>query len=282
MSELVQAWMDAEFGTTDVPKWREFYCAVIERYVPPDHDDRLERTFSKMRQRDTLLHYVEQWQVLDSALNFSEVHISNRRKVMSFVEGMKDREDKYKVLQEKPSTLKDVYTTVHNIRRVKVLTRDTKEDYPRRITGNTKGRRSSPQAKSRTQSDRQLHKLEGSAKQKAWADGNCLNCGEKGHFIANCPSLKNSIKSAVKKYAQFFNRDKEKTTKDLKKTKPQARKNPTKKLHQMTSQPEDQEEEDIPEDTSDLSPTDPEQESDESQDGPPEGEEGNSGSESEG
>ncbi len=86
----------------------------------------------------------------------------------------------------------------------------------------------------------------------------------------------------VKKYAQFFNRDKEKTSKDLKKTKPQARKNPTKRLHQMTSQPEDQEEEDVPEDTSDLSPTDPEQESGESQEGPPEGEEGNSCSESEG
>ncbi len=70
--------MEAEFGHTDIPEWNEFYNTFIACYVPPYHDDLLERMFAKMRQRDTLLNCIEQWQVLESALNFSHVQINTR------------------------------------------------------------------------------------------------------------------------------------------------------------------------------------------------------------
>jgi hypothetical protein len=208
MSETVQAWMDAEFGTEDVPAWELFYEAVVERYVPKDHDDRLERMFSRMKQRDTLLHYVEQWQVLDSALTFSHVQISNRRKISSFVEGMKEKEDKYKVLHDKPANLKDVYATIQEIRRVKVLTRETKEGPPQQSRGRAKTRKSRTAEQAQTSLRRHFRKLEGKAKKKAWDEGACLNCGAKDHFIAQCPTLQTSIKTAVKKYAKLFFKDK--------------------------------------------------------------------------
>jgi hypothetical protein len=35
-----------------------------------------------------------------------------------------------------------------------------------------------------------LRKLEGEAKRKAWEEGRCLGCGEKGHLIATCPKVR--------------------------------------------------------------------------------------------
>jgi hypothetical protein len=34
-----------------------------------------------------------------------------------------------------------------------------------------------------------MKKLEGEAKRKAWEEGRCLGCGEKGHLIATCPKV---------------------------------------------------------------------------------------------
>jgi hypothetical protein len=35
-----------------------------------------------------------------------------------------------------------------------------------------------------------MRKLEGEAKRKAWEEGRCLGCGEKGHLIAACPKVR--------------------------------------------------------------------------------------------
>ena len=35
-----------------------------------------------------------------------------------------------------------------------------------------------------------MRKLEGEAKRKAWEEGRCLGCGEKGHMIATCPKVR--------------------------------------------------------------------------------------------
>lgn len=35
-----------------------------------------------------------------------------------------------------------------------------------------------------------MKKLEGEAKRKAWEEGRCLGCGEKGHLIATCPKVR--------------------------------------------------------------------------------------------
>ena len=203
MSELVQAWMDAEFGTDDTPGWDDFRRALYQRYIPPDHDERLERMFQRMKQRDTLLHYVEEWQVLEAALIFSHVQISKRRKVNCFVEGMKEREERYKVIEKDPHDLQEVFNIVHNIRRVKIMTKDLGEARPSKG-----GQRRSRNPRKRDDKPRRLNKLEGAAKKKAWDEGACLNCGAKDHFIAGCPKLKTTIKSAVKKYAAFFSKNK--------------------------------------------------------------------------
>lgn len=163
---------------------------------------------------------------------------------MSFVEGMKDREDKFKVIHDKPATLKDVYTTVHEIRRVKVLTRETKDDPKGGKRRDKSGKTAQRFLK------KQFKKLEGKAKQKAWDEGACLNCGAKDHFIAQCPTLKTSIKAAVKKYAKLFFK-----TQDPKKSKKpfsdKATAGSGKKLHKLQNptgtQKEEDQEEDSPE-----------------------------------
>lgn len=235
MGENEQAWMDAEFGDQDIPPWKDFSEALIERYVPPDHDDRLERMFKRMKQRDTLLHYIEQWQVLDSALTFSKIHISNRRKVSGFIEGMKDREDKYKVIHVKPATLKEVYSLVHDIRRAKILL-DSGEHFER-----TKEKRKGTRETSSSKRSRRLNKLEGAAKKRAWDEGACLNCGAKDHFIAQCPKLKTTIKSTIKKYAKLFTKN-EKYKSHKKTYSDRATAGSKKRLHQLKTQSEDPDE----------------------------------------
>ncbi len=37
-----------------------------------------------------------------------------------------------------------------------------------------------------------MTKLKGEAKRKAWEEGQCLVCGEKGHLIALCPTVRYS------------------------------------------------------------------------------------------
>ncbi len=85
---------------------------------------------------------------LCSVLSHIGIHpLLNRQleKVMSLGEEMKEREDKYHILQEKPTTLKDVYNTVHTIKslRVKVLMKEIKEDCPQKIKGKHNSRSSS-------------------------------------------------------------------------------------------------------------------------------------------
>ncbi len=38
--------------------------------------------------------------------------------------------------------------------------------------------------------ERRMKKLKGEAKRKAWEEGRCLGCGEKGHLIATCPKVR--------------------------------------------------------------------------------------------
>jgi hypothetical protein len=182
---------------------------------------------------------VEEWQVLEAALIFSQVHISKRRKVNCFVEGMKEKEERYKVIEKDPQDLKEVFNIVHNIRRVKIMNKDMGEARPSK-GGQRKGRN----PRKREDRPRRLTKLEGAAKKKAWDEGACLNCGAKDHFIANCPKLKTAIKSAVKKYAAFFSKDK-KSKKPFSTT---ATAGSGKRLHKMQNptgtQKEEEEEED--------------------------------------
>eukprot|EP00961_Rhodomonas_salina_P137034 1843433-Rhodomonas_salina.1 len=74
--------MDGRFPvkvSTIIP-WPCLHEAMIKRYLPPDHEIRLQLVFERTVQRTTLLEYVERIQVLDSAVQFSELVITDRNK----------------------------------------------------------------------------------------------------------------------------------------------------------------------------------------------------------
>jgi hypothetical protein len=154
--------------------------------------------------------------------------------------------------------LKDVFTVVHDIRRAKYLNKTTLEDSPTKARAKGGRGKSREREPSRNPYRKKLHKLEGAAKKRAWDEGACLNCGGKDHFIAECPKLKSTIKSAVKKYAAFFSKDK----KTKKPYSTRATAGSSKKLHHMKNptgtQKEEEEEEDSEEDDSEISETDSE------------------------
>eukprot|EP00961_Rhodomonas_salina_P212878 2875080-Rhodomonas_salina.1 len=50
----------------------------------------------------TLLEYVERFQVLDSAVQFSELIITDRNKVLQFIKGLQKHEDRHFILERYP------------------------------------------------------------------------------------------------------------------------------------------------------------------------------------
>ena len=96
MDKSVQAWMDANFPR-DLPTWETLKTKLIKRYLPTDHKIRLELLFNKTIQRSTLQDYMEQWQVLDAALTFSNMIIEDFRKSYNlfWVYEKKMKEDTY-------------------------------------------------------------------------------------------------------------------------------------------------------------------------------------------
>eukprot|EP00961_Rhodomonas_salina_P280871 3794363-Rhodomonas_salina.1 len=61
--------MDGRFPvrlTTVIP-WPDLHDAMIDQYLPPDHEIRLQLVFERTVQCTTLLEYVERFQILDSA-----------------------------------------------------------------------------------------------------------------------------------------------------------------------------------------------------------------------
>ena len=246
MSETVQAWMDATFSEHN-PPWEHFAKAIVERWIPVDHDQRLELAFQRMKQRDTLLHYVEQWQILDSALTFSKVYIADSRKVLGFAQGMREQDERFKVIQEKPQTLAEVYAIVQAIRQSKVLalatnSRRDKSPRARRKKRESGSKRRLYKVETVEEAERALKKLEGATKKKAWDTWTCLNCGQMGHLIAGCPSLKFNIKAAVKKYAKLYAKNPKKYEKHTKPSSDQATAG-SKRFHKMEAPTNEQKEE---------------------------------------
>eukprot|EP00961_Rhodomonas_salina_P047644 640102-Rhodomonas_salina.1 len=47
--------------------WPDLHSAMMDRYLPPDHEIRLQLVFERTVQQTTLLEYIERFQVLDSA-----------------------------------------------------------------------------------------------------------------------------------------------------------------------------------------------------------------------
>jgi hypothetical protein len=246
-SATVQAWMDGTFLGTDgsEPTWKEVRAAMIERYLPVDHRIRLELVFQRTVQRTNLVEYVERFNVLDSALSFAQVRIEDQRKVLQFISGIKRLEERRFILDKSPSTLKEVYAAVVTLRQSKVLSST--------LVNEGEGIRYGSPSKSRTlrklrhtqrklhtlqsqvellalgTESKELHKLQGVAKDKAWAEGACLECGEKGHLIRDCPKLRKDVQRTVRRYTREF----------LKKTSTDSKKRSKKRFNKLDSQDED-------------------------------------------
>eukprot|EP00961_Rhodomonas_salina_P024771 333569-Rhodomonas_salina.1 len=99
--------MDGRFPVrvTTTIHWPDLHGAIIERYLPPDHGIRLKLVFVRTVQHTTLLKYVERFQVLDSALIFAELVISDMDKVFQFIQGLQKNEDRRFVLEQNPENL---------------------------------------------------------------------------------------------------------------------------------------------------------------------------------
>eukprot|EP00961_Rhodomonas_salina_P059210 795388-Rhodomonas_salina.1 len=57
LARVVQAWMDGRFPVRvhSTIAWPDLHSAMIERYLPPDHEIRLQLVFERTVQRTTLL-----------------------------------------------------------------------------------------------------------------------------------------------------------------------------------------------------------------------------------
>jgi hypothetical protein len=78
---------------------------------------RLEATI----QRRGLEEYVERFQTVDAALTLAGVNISDERKVITFLKGLREREDRRFVISHRPANLKEAYQAVVALRQVHVL-----------------------------------------------------------------------------------------------------------------------------------------------------------------
>eukprot|EP00961_Rhodomonas_salina_P169463 2283353-Rhodomonas_salina.1 len=94
---------------------------MIEQYLPPDHEICLQLVFERTVQRTTLLEYVERFQVLDSAVNFSELVITDKNKVVQFIKGLQKNEDRRFILERNPEDLNQVYNCVNTLQQAKTL-----------------------------------------------------------------------------------------------------------------------------------------------------------------
>ncbi len=62
MHSTVQAWMDVQFPESIAPPWDELVTELKARYLPPDHNLRLDMRLLPTIQRQGLEDYVERFQ----------------------------------------------------------------------------------------------------------------------------------------------------------------------------------------------------------------------------
>ena len=185
LSRLVQTWLDARFPTGD-PSWDRFTSAIIARYLPDDHDIRVELKFERIRQRSTLMDYVEQFQRIDSAMVLAKVQLSDRRKVLQFIKGIKAVDDRRFILEKNPKNLDETYRVVLTLRQAKTLAVDPTGRGIREYESHP-SRWDNSRDETRKRDERRLKVLTGRDRQRAWDEGRCLRCGSSRHKIRDCP-----------------------------------------------------------------------------------------------
>ena len=110
-------------------------------------------------------------QRLDAALILAKVTISESRKVFKFIHGLTLQSDRLFLLEKGPTTLRQCYVHMVNLRQARTLAQYGHERKPKLWVEKKK-----------------LNKLEGEAKHRAFVEGNCILCGKKGHWAKDCPT----------------------------------------------------------------------------------------------
>ena len=163
MGPDVQAYLDAKYKGTLPDDWDKVEKTLRTRYMPFDHKVRIELRFDGLRQRSTLQAYMDEFQKVDAALSFAGVEIADERKVLIFIRGLRQGEDRRYILQQKCATLDAVYEAVIYLRQSKVLEEG--------MNRGGKGARGRDRGDHEEGQERRLRKLEGEAKRKAWEEG---------------------------------------------------------------------------------------------------------------
>eukprot|EP00960_Hanusia_phi_P010255 299616-Hanusia_phi.AAC.1 len=130
------------------------------------------------------MEYVEQFQQVEAAMVLAKVSISDRRKTLQFIKGIKDVGDRRFILEKSPKTLIDCYAAVLTLRQAKTLAADPSGGGVREFESRSSSKKS--RHKDKGGERRELRMLTGEAKDKAWKEGRCLGCGSPNHRIRDC------------------------------------------------------------------------------------------------
>ena len=181
MDGRVKAWFSARFPRTRAsPTWDELVSALKKRYLDSNHGLQVELTFEHLRQTGGYSDYVDRAQVVDSALQLTGIAISQEKKVYRFITGLHLESDRLFLLEKRPKTLEECYEGIITLKqaRSQAARRGAKDSRPQLWDPDKK---------------KELNKLEGKAKEKAFAEGRCVICGREGHWAKGCPQLDKKI-----------------------------------------------------------------------------------------
>ena len=180
MGSTAKAWMDAHFGFNAHPVWDLFKEDIKERFLPIDHQLRVELKFERTAQTTFLREYLERFQVMVSALSVAGHKYSEERLVFQFIKGLQKEEDRRFILNVAPITLKDTYGAVTRLLQAKTFSNP-------KTRANPKGGRQANEAARGAQN-------QGARGKKA----TCWGCGEEGHYLSDCPHLTKKALRALK------------------------------------------------------------------------------------
>eukprot|EP00961_Rhodomonas_salina_P021301 286460-Rhodomonas_salina.1 len=114
------------------------------------------------------MNYVEQFQLVEAAMVLAHVSISDRRKTLQFIKGIRDMNDRRFILEKAPKTLVDCYSAVLTLRQAKTLAADPSGGGVREFESRPSSRKD--RHKSKDCRRKELRMLTGEAKEKAWKE----------------------------------------------------------------------------------------------------------------
>lgn len=167
MSPVVQAWFDNIFLSQPRVMWDPTVTqALKDRYLHSDHEPRLLRKFTQTCQKRSLADYVDQFQILVSALQLANIRKSQTELVRQFIDGLKNFEDRMSMLTQRVKTIEGCYEMATVIRSARHVATNREAGFAK------------------------YNRLTGEAKKKAFRENACLECGSKTHWYKTCPRNK--------------------------------------------------------------------------------------------